>query len=75
MSNEKQAAAYDAAQPGPRKPGRPPIGGETATGHVHVRTTLPRKGRWVRAARPKTLAQWATEILDKASEVETKNRL
>jgi hypothetical protein len=67
MSTEKQAAAYDAAQADPRKPGRPPISGETAKGHVHIRTTLARKGHWVRAARPKSLAQWATEILDGAS--------
>lgn len=57
----------DAPELEPRKPGRPPISGETATGHIHIRTTLTRKGHWVRAARPKSLAQWATEILDKAS--------
>jgi len=70
-NSEKSAAAYDAAQPDPRKPGRPPINGETATGHIHIRTTLPRKGHWARAARPKSLAQWATEILDKASGYES----
>jgi hypothetical protein len=54
-----------------RGAGRPPISGETAKGHIHIRTTLPRKGHWVRAARPKSLAQWATEILDKASGYES----
>ena len=49
--------------------GRPTNDDEAATGHVHIRTTLARKGQWVRAARKdgKKLSEWATEILDKAS--------
>lgn len=54
----------------PRKPGRPPLAGETATHHVHIRTTLARKAAWVRAARPRTLAEWATENLDRAAKYE-----
>ena len=51
----------------PPLPGRPPIAGETATGHIHIRSTMARKNAYVRAAKPKSLAAWATEILDKAS--------
>lgn len=54
-----------------RAAGRPTNDTVAATGHVHIRTTLPRKGHWVRAAKPKTLAAWATEILDKASGYES----
>jgi len=53
-----------------RGAGRPPADGETATHHVHIRTTAKRKSAWVRAARPRTLAQWATENLDKAAHYE-----
>jgi len=53
-----------------RGAGRPPIAGETATHHVHIRTTAHRKSAWVQAARPKSLAQWATENLDKAAQYE-----
>lgn len=49
------------------KRGRPPAEGETATGHIHIRTTLRRKSAYVRAARPKKLAEWITEHLDKAA--------
>jgi hypothetical protein len=69
MSNEHSAAAYDAAQPDPRR-GRPPKFGETATGHIHIRTTLHRKSAYVRAAKPKPLAEWLTEIADKAAKYE-----
>ena len=51
----------------PPLPGRPPIDGERATGNIHIRSTLARKNAYVRAAKPKSLAAWATEILDKAS--------
>jgi hypothetical protein len=54
----------------PRKAGRPPIGGETATHHVHIRTTAQRKSAWVRAAKPRTLAEWVKENLDRASKYE-----
>lgn len=56
--------------PASRGAGRPPIAGETATHHVHIRTTAQRKSAWVRAARPKSLAQWATENLDRAAKYE-----
>lgn len=55
--------------------GRPPKNGETATGHIHIRTTLHRKSAYVRAARPKPLAQWATEILDRAARYEPPQRI
>ena len=50
-----------------RGAGRPPIGGETAIHHVHIRTTAQRKSAWVQAAKPRTLAEWATENLDRAA--------
>ena len=53
-----------------RGAGRPPIGGETATHHVHIRTTAQRKSAWVRAAQPRTLAEWVTEHLDRAAKYE-----
>lgn len=58
---------YDAAQPDPRKPGRPTRDTEGATGHIHIRVVMARKNAYVRAAKPKSLAEWATEILDKTS--------
>ena len=50
-----------------RGAGRPPTDGESATHHIHLRVTKQRKNCWVGAAHPKTLAQWMTENLDKAS--------
>lgn len=47
--------------------GRPPKNGETANGHIHIRTTMKRKNAYVRAAKPKPLAEWATKILDEAA--------
>jgi hypothetical protein len=73
--NNHSAAAYDAAQPDPRKPGRPPINGETAKGHVHIRATLARKSAWVRAAKPQSLAHWATENLDRAANYKAENEV
>lgn len=58
---------HTAAQPDPRKPGRPPRDGAAATGHIHIRTTLARKSAYVRAARPLKLAEWVTEQLDRAA--------
>ena len=55
------------ATPSPRGPGRPPKSGEAAVGHLHIRTTLQRKSAWVRAARPRPLAEWVTEQLDRAA--------
>lgn len=61
----------DAPELEPRKPGRPPRDGEAATGHVHIRTTLHRKSAWVRAAKPLPLAEWATQLLDRAAKYES----
>lgn len=47
--------------------GRPPKHGEPAIGHIHLRTTLDRKSAYVRAAKPKPLAEWMTQVCDKAS--------
>lgn len=55
------------ASPEPRPVGRPPIAGVTAEGHVHIRTTLHRKSAWVHAAKPLSLAAWATQHLDRAA--------
>jgi hypothetical protein len=65
--NDHSAANYDAAQPDPRNPklGRPPKNGESATGHIHIRTTLHRKSAYVRAAKDKPLAEWMTAACDK----------
>lgn len=49
------------------KPGRPPISGETAKGHIHLRVTMARKNAYVKAAKPKKLTAWIFEQLDKAS--------
>jgi hypothetical protein len=50
-----------------RGAGRPPKNGETAPAHIHIRTTLGRKSAWVRAAKPKKLAEWVTANLDRAA--------
>lgn len=49
------------------KRGRPTRDGSAAVGHIHLRTTLERKGAYVRAARPRKLAEWMTAELDRAS--------
>lgn len=67
MSSEKQASAYDAAQPDPRKPGRPTRDTEGATGHIQLRVTMARKNAYVRAAKPQKLTEWIFENLDKAA--------
>ena len=67
----RAAVAYTALLD-PRKPGRPPTDGVAATGHVHIRTTLDRKSAWVRAAHPKTLAEWVTKTLDAAAKYESR---
>jgi hypothetical protein len=68
MKNSQHSAdAYDAAQDDPRKPGRPPIAGETATGQIQLRTTMARKSAYVRAAKPKKLTEWIFRHLDKAA--------
>lgn len=52
-----QAAAWDAAQPDPRKP----------VAHIHLRVSPRRKSAYVRAARPGKLDAWATRSLDAAA--------
>lgn len=54
------AAAHDAAQPDPRRP-------EPADHVIHLRVTRSRKGRYVRAARPRKLAEWIVGELDAAA--------
>ncbi len=49
------------------KSGRPPREAESAVGHIHIRTTLERKGIYKRAARGKSLAEWMTEVCDRAA--------
>ena len=44
--------------------GRPPIAGETAGAHIHIRTTLKRKLAYMRAAKPRKLTDWITDKLD-----------
>lgn len=51
-----------------RTPGRPPKDGQTASGHIHLRTTLDRKSAYVRAARPRPLAEWMTDVCDQAAQ-------
>lgn len=64
--NARTAQEYDAAQPDPRKPGRPIQDGEAATHHIHLRTTAARKNAYVRAARGK-LSAWIFAQLDRAA--------
>lgn len=51
----------------PSKAGRPPREGESATGQIQLRVTMARKNAYVRAAKPKSLAAWVFENLDKAA--------
>lgn len=50
-----------------RTPGRPPLDGETRTGHIHIRTGMARKRAYVRAAKPQKLTEWIFRHLDKAA--------
>ena len=52
-----------------RQPGRPPDDDEPATGHIHLRVTMERKNRYVRAARKRNLklSKWMTDALDRES--------
>ncbi len=36
------------------------------TAHIHIRTTMERKSAYVRAAKPKPLAEWLIGIADRA---------
>lgn len=47
--------------------GRPPKEAESATGHIHLRTTMQRKSAYVRAAKPRKLTEWIFEKLDAAA--------
>ena len=52
-----------------RGAGRPMNDSVAATGHIHLRVTLARKGWYVRTARlcNQTLAEWMQQELDKSS--------
>lgn len=51
------------------KLGRPLADETPASGHIHLRVTMERKNRYVRAARRRKqkLSEWMTETLDKES--------
>lgn len=51
------------------KLGRPLADETPASGHIHLRVTMERKNRYVRAARRRKqkLSEWMTEALDKES--------
>lgn len=53
--------------------GRPPIAGETAGAHIHIRTTLKRKLAYMKAARPRKLTDWITDKLDAAAGYQGEN--
>lgn len=50
-------------------PGRPSTATESATGHIHLRVTMERKNRYVRAGKlaGKNLSDWITGTCDAAS--------
>jgi hypothetical protein len=54
-----------------RGPGRPPKEAVAAHGHVHIRTTMERKIRWVKAAQRNGigLSEWITRAADSAAEL------
>jgi hypothetical protein len=65
-----QSAAYDAAQPDPRRPetrGRPIKRGEIADAVIHIRTSMARKTSYVCAAGGRKLTDWIIENLDLAA--------
>ena len=51
------------------KQGRPLTDETPASGHIHLRVTMERKNKYVRAARrlKKGLSEWMTEMCDKAA--------
>jgi len=55
--------------PEPRPAGRPPVDGEAAHAHIHLRVTMQRKNRYVKAAqrRRQTLSEWILESCDAKS--------
>lgn len=58
-----------ANHPPERGPGAPPKDGVTAVGHIHLRVTMERKSRWVRAAQHsgQNLTSWMETHLDAAA--------
>jgi hypothetical protein len=52
-----------------RGAGRPLTDSAAATGHIHLRVTMERKNKYVRAARKRKLklSEWMTETCDKSS--------
>lgn len=56
-------------------PGRPLTDSTPASGHIHLRVTMERKNRYVRAARNRKmkLSQWMTETCDTATGLVTAN--
>lgn len=56
-------------------PGRPLTDSTPASGHIHLRVTMERKNRYVRAARNRKmkLSEWMTETCDTASGLVTAN--
>ena len=57
-------------------PGRPLTDSTPASGHIHLRVTMERKNRYVRAARTRKmkLSEWMTETCDNGSGLVTANR-
>jgi hypothetical protein len=57
------------------KPGRPLADETPASGHIHLRVTMERKNKYVRAARKlkMKLSEWMTETCDTASGLVTAN--
>ena len=60
----------------PPKVGRPTTDGQPATGHIHLRVTMARKGWYVRTARlyNQTLAEWMQQECDKSSDYPPKGQ-
>ena len=52
-----------------QRPGRPLTGSTPASGHIHLRVTMERKGWYVRTARlyNQTLAEWMQRVCDEES--------
>jgi hypothetical protein len=50
----------------PHKPGRPLTDGTPASGHIHLRVTMDRKNKYVRAARRRKmkLSEWMLATCD-----------
>ena len=70
--HEESHPAQETAKP----VGRPLTDSVAASGHIHIRTTLARKGWYVRTARlhNQTLAEWMQQECDKSSAYPPDNR-